>query len=296
MSNKNRLPRAAALHDLSCVGRCALTVILPTLAAMGIQPIPLPTALLSTHTGGFTDLFFADLTGEMEKISAHWKTLGMDFDAIYTGFLGSAAQIDTVSRFIAEFGDGALILVDPVMGDDGLLYSTYTPEMVDRVRELCAHADLITPNLTEACFLCGEPYRDTAGMTDAEVETLAHGLLDKLAHLGSPAVLLTGLPHGGSITVAGAVEGERFLFSHERVSAGYPGTGDLFASVLLGRLMAGRAPLTAAVLQDAADFAARFTGRAIARTLAAGTPVRDGVLLEALLGELVNRGSAPDPA
>ena len=287
MSNENRLPRAAALHDLSCVGRCALTVILPTLAAMGIQPIPLPTALLSTHTGGFTDLFFADLTEEMEKIAAHWKTLGMDFDAIYTGFLGSAPQIDTVSRFIAEFGEGALILVDPVMGDDGLLYSTYTTEMVDRVRELCAHADLITPNLTEACFLCGVPYRDTTAMNEAEVNAFAHELLDRLAQRGAPAVLLTGLPHGDVMTVAGAVEGERFIFSHERISAGYPGTGDLFASVLLGRLMGQNGPLTAPGLQAAAESAAHFTGRAIARTLEDGNPVRDGVLLEALLGELI---------
>ncbi|MBQ2768234.1 MAG: pyridoxamine kinase [Clostridia bacterium] len=287
MSNQNRLPRAAALHDLSCVGRCALTVILPTLAAMGIQPIPLPTALLSTHTGGFTDLFFADLTDEMEKIAAHWKTLSLDFDAIYTGFLGSAPQIDTVSRFIGEFGEGALILVDPVMGDDGLLYSTYTPEMVNRVRELCAHADLITPNLTEACLLCGLPYRDTAELSAPEVRDFADELLDRLSHLDAPAVLLTGLPHGGVISVAGSVEGDRFCFSHERVSAGYPGTGDLFASVLLGRLLRQRGKLTADRLQTAADFAAHFTGRAIAHTLAAGTPVRDGVLLEALLGELI---------
>ena len=225
MSNQNRLPRAAALHDLSCVGRCALTVILPTLAAMGIQPIPLPTALLSTHTGGFTDLFFADLTDEMEKIAAHWKTLSLDFDAIYTGFLGSAPQIDTVSRFIGEFGEGALILVDPVMGDDGLLYSTYTPEMVNRVRELCAHADLITPNLTEACLLCGLPYRDTAELSAPEVRDFADELLDRLSHLDAPAVLLTGLPHGGVISVAGSVEGDRFCFSHESNSTQNAGMG-----------------------------------------------------------------------
>lgn len=278
--------RVAALHDLSCFGRCALTVILPTLAAMGIQPIPLPTALLSTHTGGFTDLYFADLTPAMEAIAAHWQTLGLDFDAIYTGFLGSEAQISTVEHFLDTFaakekGARPLVLVDPVMGDDGALYSTYTPAMVSRIRSLCAHADLITPNLTEACFLCGLVCRDTAAMSAAEAESFARELLGRLSSLGAPTVLLTGIPHGETISTAGISEKDDFFFlSHPRISAGYPGTGDLFASVLLGRLLEGHP------LPKAADDAARFTGEAIARTLSAGTPVRDGVLFEAMLGDL----------
>lgn len=285
-TTQTRLPRVAALHDLSCFGRCALTVVLPTLAAMGVQPVPLPTALLSTHTGGFTDLYFDDLTPEMEKISAHWQTLGLDFDAIYTGFLGSAAQIGVVERFIADFrGGDTLVLIDPVMGDDGVLYSTYTPDMVGRVRELCAHADLITPNLTEACFLCGLPYRDTTAMSAREAEAWAAEVLGRLRGLGARAVVLTGLPHGSEISAAGAVGDARFFCTHPRIPAGYPGTGDLFASVLLGRLLAA-GEMTAATLQAAADDAAVFTGQAIARTLAAGTPTRDGVLFEAMLGEL----------
>lgn len=280
-----RLPRVAALHDLSCFGRCALTVVLPTLAAMGVQPIPLPTALLSTHTGGFTDMYFDDLTPEMEKITAHWKALGLDFDALYIGFLGSAEQIGVVERFIADFRGKSLVLIDPVMGDDGRLYSTYTDEMVDRVRELCAHADLITPNLTEACLLVGEPWRDTASMSAAEAEAWAYTLLARLRALGAGAVVLTGLPHGSEISVAGAVGDDRFFFTHPRIPAGYPGTGDLFASVLLGRLLeAGE--MTLGSLRTAADAAAVFTARAIALTLEAGTPVRNGVLFEALLREL----------
>lgn len=152
-----RLPRVAALHDLSCFGRCALTVVLPTLSAMGVQTVPLPTALLSTHTGGFVSPYFADLTPEMEKISAHWQTIDLTFDAIYTGFLGSAEQIDVVEQFLTRFRREALVLIDPVMGDNGVLYSTYTPEMAGRMQELCAHADLITPNLTEACFCADCP-------------------------------------------------------------------------------------------------------------------------------------------
>lgn len=280
-----RLPRVAALHDLSCFGRCALTVVLPTLAAMGVQPIPLPTALLSTHTGGFTDLYFDDLTPEMEKITAHWKALGLDFDALYIGFLGSAAQIDVVERFIAEFRGDSLVLIDPVMGDDGLLYSTYTPEMVDRVRALCAHADLITPNLTEACFLVNEPWRDTAEMSPAQARVWADKLLGRLRALGAGAVVLTGLPHGDAISVAGSVGGESFFFTHPRIPAGYPGTGDLFASVLLGRLLESGG-MTIDTLREAADAAAIFTAKAIARTMEAGTPVRDGVLFEAMLCEL----------
>lgn len=284
-TTQTRLPRVAALHDLSCFGRCALTVVLPTLAAMGVQPIPLPTALLSTHTGGFTDMYFDDLTPDMEKIAAHWKALGLDFDALYIGFLGSAEQIGVVERFIAHFRGDSLVLIDPVMGDDGRLYSTYTDEMVDRVRELCAHADLITPNLTEACFLVGEPWRDTAAMTLDEAEAWAGELLGRLRALGAGAVVLTGLPHGDAISVAGAVGDERFFFTHPRIPAGYPGTGDLFASVLLGRLLeAGEMTLDS--LRTAADSAACFTARAIERTLAAGTTVRDGVLFEALLREL----------
>lgn len=287
---ENRLPRVAALHDLSCFGRCALTVVLPALAAMGIQPIPLPTALLSTHTGGFTDLFFDDLTEEMEHISAHWQQLGLDFDAIYTGFLGSEAQIETVERFIAAFRGTEtarpLVLIDPVMGDDGELYSTYTTAMVDRVRGLCAHADLITPNLTEACLLVGCPYRDPAGMSAAEAERWAGELLDALTALGARAVLLTGLPHGDGISVAGETAGERFFDTQERVHANYPGTGDLFASVLLGELLRAGGELTPNSLRCAAAAAAHFVSRSITLTLDAGTPVRDGVLFEALLGEL----------
>ena len=143
--------RICAIHDLSCFGRCALTVIMPNLSAMGNQVIPLPTALLSTHTGGFTDMHFIDLDDSMNKISEHFKSLSLSFDSIYSGFLGSEEQIDTVLNFIDNFAKkDTLVLVDPVMGDDGELYSTYTHELMLGMRRLCKKADVITPNLRES--------------------------------------------------------------------------------------------------------------------------------------------------
>ena len=157
--------RIAAIHDFSCVGRCALTVVIPTLSVMGYQTIPLPTALLSSHTGGFEGLYFRDLTADMHHISAHFDRLGMTFGSIYTGFLGSEEQISVVREFIERFGatpdetgKAPLILVDPVMGDDGVLYATYTQELANGMRELSTHADVLTPNLTEACFMLDIPY------------------------------------------------------------------------------------------------------------------------------------------
>ena len=158
-------PKVAAIHDLSCFGRCALTVIIPTLSALGSQTVPIPTALLSTHTGGFENMFFADLSREMDEISNHFSSLGMEFDAVYSGFLGSEAQIGRVSSFIDKFAKkGAPILVDPVMGDDGVLYSTYTKELGMGMRQLVQKADIITPNYTEACFLTETEYRSTNGI------------------------------------------------------------------------------------------------------------------------------------
>lgn len=159
---KNKLPRkVAAIHDVSCIGRCAATVILPVLSVCGNQVCPLPTALLSTHTGGYTGFTFLDLTSEMPKIAAHWETLDTVFDAVYSGFLGSADQIEIVRTFAKkakERNPACLFLADPVMGDDGTTYATYTPEMCRRTRQLIADADIITPNLTEACILLDMPY------------------------------------------------------------------------------------------------------------------------------------------
>ena len=286
-----RVPRVAAIHDLSCFGRCALTVVMPTLSVMGLQCIPLPTALLSTHTGGFTDLHFLDLTDSMDRIADHFARLPLTFDAIYSGFLGSEQQIDTVAAFIdrhRESDDGrALVLVDPVMGDDGTLYSTYTEELQAGMRRLCEKADVITPNLTEACFLTGTPFCDTSVMDEAHANLFAAELAQKMTVFGASRIVLTGVPFGDRIGTyileTSRTRPESCFYTVRRQPKSYPGTGDIFASVLLGALMRGDSLITAARV------AADFIHDVIGYSLACGEPTRDGVLLEPMLKELAER-------
>ena len=153
------IKKVAAIHDLSGFGRSSLTNIIPILSTMGIQVCPLPTAILSTHTGGFTDFSFIDLTDNMEKMMDHWSKLDLEFDCIYSGFLGSHKQIDIVSRFIDRFGHkNNLVVIDPVLGDSGELYSTMGCEMVEEMKKLITKADIITPNFTEVCLLLDKEY------------------------------------------------------------------------------------------------------------------------------------------
>lgn len=284
--------RIAALHDLSCFGRCALTVIIPTLSVMGFQVIPVPTALLSTHTGGFDGLHFRDLTADMEDIAAHFSRLGVTFRSVYTGFLGSTRQIETVGRFLEAFGSlpddsGAppLVLVDPVMGDDGELYSTYTPELAAGIRALCAHAGVLTPNHTEACFLGGEPYRDTAGMSEQDALAYANRLMDSLEPLGGGQprrTVITGLrlPDGTVANLGQDSNHSRFVVRRADCGSTYPGTGDIFASVLLGRLLGG------ASFREACEAAAGFVALLIRTSCRLPGPVREGVALEPELWRL----------
>lgn len=281
--------RVAALHDLSCFGRCALTVIMPTLSVMGYQVVPVPTALLSTHTGGFTDLHFRDLTDDMERIAAHFDELGVTFDAIYPGFLGSAEQIETVCRFIDRFAhegraEKTLVFVDPVMGDDGTLYSTYTEDLVRGVKHLAQRAQVLTPNLTEACFLTDTPYRPTEQMTTEEARAFAEMLMDRLSGLCRGRIVITGitLADGMLANLGRNGDGSRFYQKTPIEAHSYPGTGDLFASVLLGELLGG------ASFEDACRLAADFTAETIRATARLSTPAREGVALEWLLHRLVN--------
>ncbi|MBQ9080294.1 MAG: pyridoxamine kinase [Clostridia bacterium] len=277
------MKKIAAIHDMSCFGRCALTVIIPILSAMGNQIVPIPTALLSTHTGGFEHPYFHDLSDDMEKIVAHLDALGVKFDAIYSGFLGSARQIAIVEDIIDRFGGSCPVLVDPVMGDDGKLYSTYTDELVRGMARLCRRADIITPNLTEARFLTGMDIPEH--IPDfASAQALALELCCRMRReLGVDKIVITGIHFGEQIGNAVMVDGEVRLLSSSRLPRSFPGTGEVFTSTLLGEIVSG------ASLFEAADFAAEFTYKVIKHSQNSPEPTRNGVLLEDCLSHLCDR-------
>lgn len=274
-----RIQKVAAVHDLSCVGRCSLTVILPILSCMGIQACPLPTAVLSTHLGGFKNVVFHDFTHSMTDFTHHWRQEGVSFDCIYSGFLASAEQIQVVSDFIDEFSTNRpLVLVDPVMGDEGRLYSIYTTKMQDRIRQLVQKSDIITPNYTETCFLLEKPYTEVVPQID-ELKPW----LTQLAAMGPKQVVITGipLPDGKLANLCYEAEtGQCSKIVRDLIPARYPGTGDIFASILLGNLLQGRP------LPEAMQTADAFVAEAVQYTFNAGAPTREGILLEQVLYKL----------
>ena len=275
-------PRIAAIQDISGFGRCSLTVVLPVLSAMGSQCCPLLTASLSAHTAfPPSDIAtFLDLTGQMEGTTAHWAELGVTFDAIYSGFLGSADQIRIIERFYQQFrGEHTRVLVDPVMGDHGKPYRTCTPDLCAKMRQLADQADCITPNWTEAALLLDEDYANRP-----TEETGIRNWLERLSLDGKRSVVLTGVSLTEGQIGAGyfdRITGTTgFAMAHQE-PAHFPGTGDLFASVLLGALMRGD-ELPGSVRQ-----AVDFVQRCVACTLEVGTQPLEGVQFEPLLKELV---------
>lgn len=275
---KNIIPRIAAIHDMSGFGRCSLSVIIPTLSAMGMQVCPLPTAVLSTHTGGFDGYTFVDLTDTMTDYAAHWKNLGINFDCIYSGFLGSSHQIDIIMSFINDFAkEDTLVVVDPVFADNGKLYSTFTHEFVPHMKRLVSRAHIITPNITEATFLLGDMQKDV--YTKAE----AKKMLEKLCELGPDTAVITSMPMEDSSSCVVAYDkkdGRYWRVMCDYVPAEYPGTGDIFTSVLVGALLEGDS------LPMAIDRAVMFVSVAIRTTFGYNTPLREGVLLERVLHTL----------
>lgn len=274
-------PRVAAIHDLSGFGRCSLTIVMPTLSAMGVQCCPLPTAYLSTHTGGFTGNTFLDLTDQMAPVAGHWRQLGLTFDAVYTGFMGSPEQIGLTAGFLASFcGEGgALAVVDPVMGDHGRPYRTYTPRMCRAMGELAARADVIVPNATEAALLLGVDW--TRIRLDRAEECCQWAR--KLSLDGRRSVVLTGVSPAPDAVGAACFDrdtGAAELVSAPMAQGQFHGTGDLFASVLTGGLVRGMS------LVRSAQLAADFTSRCAARTGAQELPRREGVDFEPLLWRL----------
>lgn len=269
-----------AVHDLSGLGRCSLSVVMPTLAALGVRACPLPTAVLSAHTAfpPIGDLVFTDLTRQMEPILAHWQALDVEFDGFYSGFLGSPEQMDILARHLpALHRPGFLAMVDPVMGDNGHTYRTYTPEMCEKMARLAAQADIITPNLTEAALLLEEPY-------DPHPDALkVSRWLERLSLDGRRSVIVTGVSAAPGQTGAACLErktGAIHLSQAPEAAGRFSGTGDLFAAVAFGKLLSG------AALADACDLAADFVSRASQATLDRGGDPVEGADFEPLLGLL----------
>ena len=272
--------RVLAIHDISCFGKCSLTVALPIISSTGIECTVLPTAVLSTHTGGFKGFTYRDLTDDIVPILEHWKTLDIGFDSIYTGFLGSFDQIEIVSKIFDELKKkDTLIVVDPVMGDNGELYSIFGKDFPKGMRKLCEKADIIIPNITEAVLLLGEDY-----VKGPYTEEYIEGLLKRLGEINSKWIILTGVFFGDGRLGAAAYDSRtgRTAYSFRDLIPGYyHGTGDVFGSAVVSAMMNG------ACLGHANEIAVEFTAESIQRTKDAGTDVRFGVNFEEGLGKLI---------
>jgi len=274
--------RVAAIHDISCVGRCSLTVALPIISAAGFDTSVLPTAVLSTHTGGFENFTYRDLTADIRPISDHWQSLNLEFDALYSGFLGSFEQIDLVANLFDTFqSEKTLILVDPVMADHGELYSIYTQEMAKGMTTLCAKADIIVPNLTEAAFLLDEPY-----VGEDYDQNYIEELLVRLSQLGSKKVVITGISFDPSKLGAATYDTETNTFDYAfngRVSDYFHGTGDIFGSTLLSGLLNNFS------LKESTQIAVDYTRECILKTVELGQEKRYGVCFERAIPYLIKR-------
>ena len=231
------MKRILTVQDISCVGKCSGTVAVPVLSAMGVEAALLPTAVLSTHTG-FSGFTFRDLTDDIPGIAAHWRSEDLRFDAFYSGYLGSIKQVRMVGELFAERKrETDPVLVDPVMADHGKFYAGFGPEFAAEMKSLCAGADVIVPNVTEACFLLGKPFKER--FSDAELKDLLYGL----GELGAGTVILTGIETGENAIGATCYDVKKGTFETpqaEKQPAMFHGTGDLFASAVLGALMNGK--------------------------------------------------------
>lgn len=253
------MKRIITVQDISCVGKCSLTVALPVISAMGVEACVLPTAVLSTHTAfkGFT---FRDLTSDISKITEHWKQEKIGFDAIYTGYLGSFEQIKLMQEFIKDFGAGGTrVIVDPCMADNGALYSGFTQDFAFAMAGLCSKAEVIVPNLTEASYMLGLPY-----VAEGYTKDYIEDLLKKLSGLGARRIVLKGVSFDDKKLGIASYDSENekiTWYFHEKMPQSFHGTGDIFASVLTGALVRGK------TLEEACRLAADFVVEAIKATL-----------------------------
>ena len=300
-TNISAQKKIAVINDLSGYGRCSLTVALPVISALGLQCCPLPTAILSNHTG-YPDFYFDDYTDRMPEYIACWKSLGFRFDGILTGFLGSAAQISIVERFICDFrgtpsaagipadgltpagtlpgnaaGGHAVVVIDPVMGDHGRVYSTLTPELCGRMKQLAALADVLTPNVTEACILTDTPYQ--AHFSRPELCRL----LERLSLICRGRIVVTGADAGAYLynIVWDPAVGEPLFLRKKRIAAERSGTGDLFSSIAAANVVKGLP------LADSVRMAADFVSLCLLETERLRTPAADGAVFEPLLKKLM---------
>ena len=274
--------RIVAIHDISCFGKCSLTVALPIISAAGIEVSVIPTAVLSTHTGGFTDFTFRDLSDDILPIVRHWQSLDLKFDAIYTGYLGSFKQLEIVSEVFERLGSaGTLKLVDPVMADNGVLYKSFPDTFPAGMKKLCEKADVIVPNITEAVLLLGEPYQE-----GPYTQSYMEHLLKSLGEIGPKQVVLTGVYFNDrqlGAAMYDRVTGEIEYSFADRIEGYYHGTGDVFGSALLAALLRGSG------LKKATSVAVDFTVGSIVRTKKAGTDIRFGVDFESGLAKLARQ-------
>ncbi len=270
--------RVAAIHDISCFGKCSLTVALPIISAAGIETAVIPTAVLSTHTGGFTGYTVRDLSEDIVPVARHWNSENIKVDAVYTGYLCSKQQIYLVleaARLISR--EDTLLITDPVMADNGKLYKGFDSDYPKYMTELCANADIITPNITEAALMLGVKYRE-GPYTEDFINSLLEGLYLKT----HAKIVLTGVYYDNRRIGAAVYDGEKkeYVFS-ERINASYHGTGDVFASTLTAALLNGRS------LKAAAQIAVNFTCACIKRTAENDTDMRYGVNFESQIPNLI---------
>lgn len=229
------MKKVVTIQDISCFGKCSATVALPVISAMGVECAVIPTAVLSTHTGGFKGYTFHDLTDDIPAVTAHWKKEGLRFDGLYTGYLGSPEQAAMIGQFIDEI-EPAYVFIDPAMADNGKLYTGFGEEIIGAMKSLCDRADLIVPNLTEATLMLGEEYRAPGTYDEAYI----HDILRRLAEGGAKIAAVTGVNYDGArqgIVAYHRETGEFEEYFHENLPVSYHGTGDLFASTLFGAIM-----------------------------------------------------------
>lgn len=271
----NNQKKIAVINDFCGFGRCSLAVSLPIISAMKLQCCPLPTSIFSNHTG-FPSFYSTDFTEHMNPYIDEWVNLGLHFNGILTGYLGSAKQINIVKDFLSRFkGEGTTVIVDPVMGDHGKLYSSYPYELAIKMRELVAYADILTPNLTEACILTDTSYKEN--MTEEELTKIAMALSD----MGPKSIVISGLLRDGYL--------ENFIYDKESgisvvrekmVGEFRSGTGDVFSSIIAADTALGK------TLYEAVEHASRFIARVIKRTIELNIPRTDGIAFEEMLCEI----------